>query len=126
MKTFNVAEDQEEVQDPQFAAIDAQRYGKENDWRLSIDQAETLENTKAWVQGLGMPGTFYATPRKTFVTVKVGPIDNSPGARARLKLHRGYKEMQKLDGPNPPVPTTHFKKCIVRQSKATLLVNLYY
>jgi hypothetical protein len=126
MKTFNVAEDKEEVQDPKFAAIDAQRYNRENRSRISADQLETLREIEAWVGGLGMPGTPYTTARMQYVTVKMGPIDKSIDARSRLKLHPGYTEMQKLENPNPPVPITHFKKCEVRKKGVTLLARLYY
>ena len=126
MKTFNVAEDKEEVQDPKFAAIDAQRYNRENRSRISADQLETLREIEAWVGGLGMPGTPYTTARMQYVTVKMGPIDKSIDARSRLKLHPGYTEMQKLENPKPPVPITHFKKCEVRKKGVTLLARLYY
>jgi hypothetical protein len=126
MKTFNVAEDKEEVQDPKFAAIDAQRYNRENRSRISEDQLETLREIEAWVGGLGMPGTPYTTARMQYVTVKMGPIDKSIDARSRLKVHPGYTEMQKLENPNPPIPITHFKKCEVRKKGVTLLARLYY
>ena len=126
MKTFKVAEDNEEVQDPLFAAIDAQRYNRENRSRISDNQNETLREIEAWVGSLGMPGTQYTTARVQYVTVKMGPIDNSIDARSRLKVHPGYTEMQKLESPNPPIPITHFKKCEVRKRGVTLLANLYY